>query len=109
MGKILAFLFISLPLAFLAAIYYAFVAVTLWGWFAMPLGAPAIGLANMYGLSLLFSMPLMGTSILTAEIHNKVDEDSGRDVVSRGIFRMLVGAVASTMVLGLGWVAHSFM
>lgn len=109
MGKVLAFLFISLPLAFLAAIYYAFVAVTLWGWFAVPLGAPVIGLANMYGLSLIASLPLMGTSILTAEIHNKVAVDEDIDVITRGIIRAFVGALAGTMVLILGWIAHSFM
>jgi hypothetical protein len=40
----------------LEAIFYAFSLQILWGWFVVPLGAPPIGYAHAWGLSILASL-----------------------------------------------------
>lgn len=40
----------SIPLA----IYRAWVLMTLWGWFVVPLGAPRIGMAWAYGIGVIY-------------------------------------------------------
>ena len=43
---------IGLFLFFPALLFEAFVVMTMWRWFVVPLGAPALGMAMAYGVSL---------------------------------------------------------
>jgi len=46
----------ALALVPLLALFRAWVALKMWVWFAIPLGAPAIGMAHAYGLCLLIGI-----------------------------------------------------
>ncbi len=43
-------------LALVLAAWKAFVLSVVWGWFVVPLGAPAIGVLHAYGLMLMLSL-----------------------------------------------------
>lgn len=64
---------IALGLIFgmMAVPWYAFTLAKLWLWFVVPLGMPVIGMAHVYGLVTLVSMPLIGV----AWSANKAHED----------------------------------
>lgn len=74
--------------------------MTLWGWFVVPLGPPAVGLWHALGLSLLCQM-------LTARrpAPKRGDETGLRHQLGLLAYAVLIPLLA----LGLGWCAHQLM
>jgi hypothetical protein len=102
-GSILVVRFaVAMALWPFTAAWRAYVLVTLWAWFAVPLGLPALGKAHAYGLAILASILVM-----RARIPNKHDED----VTSLKAFIDLhvEAALAPAFALLGGWVAHLVM
>ena len=85
-------LLLILPVVF----FCAYVGKTLWWWFVVPLGAPAIGMAQAYGIDILVSFWMMRLP------RNEADDEN---MAGRTIKKM--GAVALCL-LG-GWIAHKLM
>lgn len=81
--------------AILTVLAAAFTLSTLWGWFIVPLGAPAIGLAHAAGIS------VMLTYLKMRQVKQK-DERPFLDKVSDAYGRMIV-------VLLLGYIIKLFM
>lgn len=88
-----ATLALSVPLVLLDAAVLA----TLWRWFAVPLGAPAVGLAHMVGIATLVGL---GT-------HQFVPT-AGMDNRERAVGAIADGLVAPTFALLVGWIALQF-
>lgn len=77
------------------AILNAWALSTLWGWFAVPLGAKAIGVAHAYGLVAMLAA-------LRPKYAHDIALKKGWDAVG-------TLALAPLVALGLGYVAHWFM
>ena len=77
------------------SIWRGFVLEIMWGWFAVPLGAPDIDIAHAIGIALLIGMFLSHTP--------KSDDDSPT------ISTILTGFFTSLLYLMLGAVVHAFM
>lgn len=73
--------------------WYAFVAVTMWGWFAVPLGMHEIGKAHAYGLVAMVGL---------LRPYRK-EEDTGIGV------KIAYAALAPALTLLIGWICHSLM
>ena len=74
--------------------------MTLWGWFVVPFGLPAVGLWHALGLSLL------GQMLTTRRpAPRKGDETGLRHQLGLLAYAVLVPLLA----LGLGWCAHQLM
>lgn len=99
-----ALAFLALPALILL---HAFTAKTLWGWFIVPLGAPAVGMAHAYGISMFVTL-----------FRNK-DHDTFTAHAPTGTFKikayvawwepLVVGAFQNLIALGLGYVAKVLM
>jgi hypothetical protein len=76
-------------------IVWGYAVAALWGWFAVPLGAPAIGLAHGLGIRLLMA---------TAVPHPPHD-----DKKQRLGFQTTASMLYAGILLGLGWCAHAWM
>ena len=90
--KTLALFIVSLA----AGIWNAWVALCLWGWFAVPAGAPAIALSTAYGLMCLVSVAMIATIVYPehrAQTHNLPAV-------------LLAKIVYSVVLLACGYVAH---
>lgn len=90
---------VSILLALPVSIWAAWVEKTLWYWFAVPLGLPAIGMAHAYGLSALL---VCITGGISAALFRKNDDTSPST-------RMVALAIGFAICLGCAWVAHKFM
>lgn len=73
------------------ALFNAVVLQVMWGWFVVPMGAPAIGLAHAYGLTLLLTL-----------FRRFPDKSEDLSWVTKRI-------VANLFALLLGWIAQGFM
>lgn len=62
----------------------------LWGWYAVPLGAPVIGLAQAWGVSWL-------VSLLTWQ-------QMPRDEDADPIYGVVLSATISLLAVGIGWI-----
>jgi len=81
------------------AFVQGFVLSTMWGWFVVPLGLPALGLAHAIGLSFLVRW-------LTHQ-HVSCQKDENRKEVA---FRQLaIGFLYPFAILFLGWITTLFM
>lgn len=90
------------PVTFLAGLaisvfWGGFVASTLWGWFAVPLGAPGINIWHAAGLGALLSVFLGSRGIPVVE-----KSDAGATVLLGIIYSVLIPLLS----LAAGWVAH---
>lgn len=75
----------------------------LWEWFAVPIGAPALGLVEAIGLALL-------VAFLTARISSADVEADRRKSFNEAIFSMLsMTFMFPLMIIGIGYVVHEFM
>ncbi len=75
---------------------HAYAVVALWRWFVVPLGAPSIGMAHAYGLTVLFAALRPNRSPSPKE---------GQTVVSLAI----EGLATCAVVYGAGYLAHLVM
>lgn len=75
-------------------IWRGFVTMKLWGWFAVPIGAPRVGLAVAIGLTFLIAHVVYRES----PIQKKTDKE-----VLTGL---LTVTLAPALSLGLGWFVH---
>jgi hypothetical protein len=91
LAAILIFVAIIVPLS----IWNGFVLEIMWGWFAVPLGAPDITVAHAIGIALLVQMFVSHTS--------KSDDKSSF------LSTILTGFFISLMYLVLGAIIHAFM
>ena len=90
-------------IAFLALVpplilWNSWILSVLWGWFVVPLGIPAIGVAHAFGLFIL--VKLFHNRRLTRD--EEVNEDF---IVKQVLFNLFGGAVTLLM----GWIAQGFM
>lgn len=97
MGKLI----VGLAVGLVAALLYAFTLYTYWGWFVLPLGAPPIGYAHAYGLSL-----LVRAATFRAELSVKDDDHDGWTTI-------VIVVVTSTILNGTwlltGLITHALM
>ena len=77
------------------SLFSAFTIATLWGWFIVSLGVPAIGYAQAYGIALFFGV-LMGTRGMRV-----AGKDEG--------YLLVVGIMLNVVALALGGIAVQFM
>ena len=75
-----------------------FVIQVMWGWFLIPLGLPVLGLANAMGLGLLIRY-------LTWQKIPSKEKTSNKELMDN----ILTAVFYPLLVLGLGFVVHSFM
>jgi hypothetical protein len=79
---------LSIPLG----IYRAWVLMLLWGWYVVPLGAPDIGMAHAYGLSLIALLCTM------------TREPERNETIAEGLFHAaFFGTWTTTFALVIGW------
>lgn len=92
-------LLILLALASLVVmpIYHGFILSIVWGWFMVPFGLPAIGIAWAIGITIVIRLI---TATSRAEPKEETNEKIGR----------LVGVILAPLVgLGVAYVAHLYM
>ena len=97
-GEKIGAVLISLAFFPVQIFWSGFVLSILWGWFVVPLGISAIGIAHAAGLSVLLRM-----------VTRKVDMVGGEDPVERAGWQIGVGVLAPAMGLAVGWILHLFM
>lgn len=83
----------------LLGIWWGYAIHILWAWFAVPLGAPAIGVAHAYGLSVLFGLFL---NIRGLKIGEQKDDSQWSASVT-------VSVLMPALALLFGWIAVGFM
>lgn len=83
---------ITMVATFPYRVWQGFVASTLWGWFAVPYGAPAIGTVAFAGLAIL-------AGLVTA------DQKDQANMTAALVFAVLAPASA----LFFGWLVHLFL
>jgi hypothetical protein len=88
----------AIALGVAAGCWYVYVAWTIWFWFAVPLGAPAIGYWHAFGL---YSL---ATSVLIWCASGKGEAD-----LSEVAAVMLGKAFLAAFILGEAWVALKLM
>jgi hypothetical protein len=74
-------------------LFYAYTFKMLWTWFALPLGAPSIGLAHSYGLMMLIGF-------------TRSNLPENNDDSSKMLLRV---TIRPFVALALGWVMHQWM
>lgn len=85
----------GLALAAIAILVGGFAVSTMWGWFIVPLGAPAMSLAHGYGLTLfvsLFTQPLLIQSQVKDDPAFTTNMKVALSVIMSGV-TLLVGLV----------------
>lgn len=95
--------FMTVATVVVGTIYKAFVLSILWGWFAVPLGMPKIGLAQAVGIALIVAM-------LAKQLYKGESSSDGPSDPWDVIGHILVSEFAiPTVFLAEGWVFHFFM
>lgn len=79
------------------ALLGAFTVSTLWSWFIVPFGLPAIGYAHAYGVMTFINFFLAAINVNT----QKKEADINHTIA--------VGFSINFFALLFGWIAHSFM
>lgn len=83
------------------AVLRGFVLASLWGWFVVPLGVPALGIAQAIGISLIVSLFL-------AHLARDKSDDEGEGWKRLGL--TMVRALSITLLSwGAGAIVHGFM
>ncbi len=90
-------LFACLPLSF---IWCAYVTTVLWDWFAVPLGAPHIGVFHAYGLALLAAVMVRGYG------SKRKPERSASETLKDALHAFWCAVFAPAFILLFGWLAH---
>jgi hypothetical protein len=84
---------LAVLLAAAITLWEAFVLMVLWGWFIVPLGVKAVGMAHAIGLTLI-------ASLLTHQAPSDLDD---RDRISKSMRWSIAGPAIALVV---GWVAR---
>lgn len=71
----------------------------LWGWFIVPFGAPALGIAWAIGIAIV-------VNFLTYQLPNSDDERETTDIIIGWVVHTVA---APFMVLFVAWIVHAFM
>lgn len=87
---------LAIAAIFALVTWLGFVASIMWGWFVVPLGAPAIGTAHAIGLMCIWA--LLSTK------KSKSDGDS-----TGAYWQSAVQAMGGLFLLGAAWIARAFM
>ena len=95
----LVVLLMDVVIAFLAAID-GVVVVVLWGWFAVPLGLPTIGVAHAVGISALVAL------VVAAPVPKSAEDDDEWEEIYRLVRISLYRAF---LALAVGYGAHLAM
>jgi len=83
----------------LLGIWWGYAIHVLWAWFVVPIGLPAISIAQAYGLSVLFGL-FMNTRGL----------DVGKEKTSdEWAVSVTIGVLMPAVALLFGWIAVGFM
>lgn len=77
------------------------VGMTLWGWFAVPLGVVPIGLWHAVGLAGLVRL-LVGTS-------RRYEQDKDESLLKMSLSSLAYSVLVPLISLGLGWCTHQLM
>ena len=98
---------ILLPLAFL---WDGFALKTLWGWYAVPLGAPALTLVGAIGLGILVSSFYMASFMVTRLRMAKESEptDETDKAVRNFSFFLATAFAPPALSLFFGYIVHLF-
>ncbi len=93
----------------LLSIWTMFCGYCLYGWFALPIGAPAIGFIHFSGLWLLFEM--LTSNIAIGAAASAADSSALRNVPEkwRGTVTHVARAIMVAVSLGMGYVLHFFI
>lgn len=70
-----------IPACIALAIFSGFVFTELWGWFIVPLGAPALSIAHGLGFMAVFVYPLSAIAMNIGIIKNKVSSEEKKPFV----------------------------
>ena len=96
-GMALVKLLIAIPFTFATGAWNAFVLWKLYGWFLLPLGAPALSWAHLWGIFMFFFLALAGF---------RPDRSSdGLGSLTRSILMVFVSATA----LLFGWIVSGWL
>lgn len=87
----------KLLVAILTTLLGAFTTTQLWGWFGVPLGLPAIGLAHAIGISL-----LVNNFKTLPNINKKEPDESFGETIIKTI-------IVNLVFLVFGWIVFQFM
>jgi len=87
-------------LAVISVALYIFVLSKLYGWFAIPAGAPVIGMANIYGLAMIVSY----ITFKNKDIKDSQEKDKGQHAEIAAL-----RIVMSLMVLLVGYIVTLFI
>lgn len=83
----------------LGALLSAYVGITLYRWFLLPVGAPALSIGQLYGV-------IFFIKYLLPHADAKESDDSLASKLGTAIIKSLVIA---GLYLGLGWLAHTLI
>jgi hypothetical protein len=84
----------------LSAMWRGYVLSVLWGWFAVPLGLPVVGVVQAMGVALLVGL-LTYRSITTAKLEQSAQE-KWTDAIASAI-------TTPSVALGVGWCIKQFL
>lgn len=79
------------------ALLGAFTVSTLWAWFIVPFGLPAIGYAHAYGIAVFVNFFLASITTSVAKKETPLSQTIG------------TGILVNLFTLWFGWIAHIFM
>lgn len=89
-------------LVFFGVVIRGWALSTLWAWFLVPIGLPAIGIATALGISVIIGL-------FTVHLNNdkiKVDKNSSSDMIGTIIAKAIGGPLVSVFI---GWIITLFM
>jgi len=93
------FLLITLPLAVAFGVYgMPYIVSTLWGWFVVPLGVPALSVAHAFGL-------ILFTTLFRFDLITKAKEDADKGTPIGNCVKTWVVFFGGGLVLGVGYIA----
>lgn len=101
---------INFILYFVATFFGGYTLMVLWGWFAVPLGLPAIGIFHALGLGFLVSTFMSGAYLLLAWIKTSIDgEQSKLEKILQRTITSLMSIVQYAFTLLGGFIFQLFM
>ena len=103
---------LSIALLAVGSVIRAYVLAQCWKWFALPLGAPSIGMAHAYGLAML---TLLATYMWPTNGREVIETASGKREADGEESATYIGLIVakhwlmSLFTLDFAYVAHYFM
>lgn len=91
---------VILVLTVLSVLAGAWALSTLWAWFIVPIGFPAIGWAHAYGIMMLLNLFKLKASDFDTKIDTGFEES---------IKRLLFFILTYTIAVGFGWITLLFV